>query len=78
MKNNTMGNIRIPIEADKIYHIFNHAVGNENLFRKEDNFIYFLKKYHEHISPVADTFAYCLMPNHFHILLRMKNQQDNI
>jgi len=71
-----MGNIRIPIEANKIYHIFNHAVGNENLFRKEDNFVYFLKKYHEHISPIADTFAYCLMPNHFHILLRMKNEDE--
>ncbi len=71
-----MGNIRIPIEPNKIYHIFNHAVGSENLFRKEDNFIYFLRKYHEHISPVADTFAYCLMPNHFHILLRMKSEVE--
>lgn len=71
-----MGNIRIPIEADKIYHVFNHAVAKENLFCNDDNFTYFLKKYFEHISPVADTFAYCLMPNHFHFLLKMKSEEE--
>ena len=71
-----MGNKRIPIETNKIYHIFNHGVAEENLFRNNNNFVYFLQKYHQHISPVADTFAYCLMPNHFHILVRMKSEEE--
>jgi len=62
-----MSTKKIPLEVEKCYHIYNHAVGNENLFRCDENYRYFLKKYAEHISPIADTFAYCLMPNHFHL-----------
>jgi len=66
-----MGNIRIPLEPDKYYHIYNHAVGRDNLFKCDDNYLFFLKRYRQHILPIADTFAYCLMPNHFHLLVRI-------
>ncbi|MCD4794360.1 MAG: transposase [Bacteroidales bacterium] len=68
-----MANKRIPMEADKFYHIYNHAVGNENLFRNDDNFNYFMLKYKEYCNPIVETYAYCLMPNHFHLLISMKN-----
>ncbi len=61
---------------DKYYHIYNHAIGDENLFREEENYYYFLQKYAQHITPIADTFAYCLMPNHFHLLVRIKREDD--
>jgi REP element-mobilizing transposase RayT len=61
--------------CEQYYHLFNHAVGNENLFRKSENYFFFLKKYSHHIEPVADTFAYCLMPNHFHVLIRVKEKE---
>ena len=54
------------------YHIYNHANGDDNLFREEKNYGFFLKKYHQHIDPIADTVAWCLMKNHFHLLLRIK------
>ncbi|MDX2303716.1 MAG: hypothetical protein NW226_13005 [Microscillaceae bacterium] len=57
------------------YHIINHAVGNENLFRKEENYRYFLQKFYEYIHPVAQTYAYCLMPNHFHFLLNFREEE---
>ena len=63
---------KIPLRAGCCYHIFNHANGFENLFVRPGNYDYFLKKYAQHIAPVADTFAYCLMPNHFHLLVRIK------
>lgn len=59
-------------EAETFYHVINHAVGSENLFRNDENFHYFLKKYEEYTHPVWDTYAYCLMPNHFHFLVRVK------
>jgi REP element-mobilizing transposase RayT len=31
-------------------------------------------KYDAYISPIADTFAYCLMPNHFHFAMKIKNE----
>lgn len=43
------------------YHIYNHGVGNRNLFKKAENYEYFLDLYDEYISPVAETYAWCLM-----------------
>ncbi len=65
-----------PLEPGNYYHIYNHAVGNDNLFATDENYSFFLKKYKQYILPVADTFAYCLMPNHFHLAVRIKPVQD--
>lgn len=62
-------------EPKGIYHIFNHANGKENLFQEEENYQYFLRKYAEKLSSVVDTLAYCLMPNHFHLLIRIKEKE---
>ncbi|MEO8150896.1 MAG: hypothetical protein ABI723_24900 [Bacteroidia bacterium] len=64
-----------PFYPDACYHIFNHAVGNENLFRSEDNYYYFLRKYSHHIYPVVKTIAYNLLPNHFHFLVRVRDEE---
>lgn len=63
-----------PLEPDKTYHLYTHANGSENLFREDENYHYFLKKYAEYIYPIAETFAYCLMPNHVHLMLRVRNE----
>lgn len=62
----------IPLEFDRYYHIYNRGNNRENLFRKPDNYHYFLQLYTKHIHPITDTFAYCLLPNHFHLLVRIK------
>ena len=64
------------LECDKYYHIFNHAVSNNNLFKNDGNYNFFLKKYAKYIFPIADTFAYCLMPNHFHFAVRIKKEKE--
>lgn len=60
------------MKPGKIYHIYNHGNADDNLFRCDENYRYFLQKYGEHVHPVVDTYAYCLMPNHFHFLLKVK------
>ena len=64
------------MKPETFYHIYNHANGYENLFWKEENYFYFLKRYANFITPIADTYAYCLMPNHFHFVLRIKSIED--
>lgn len=59
-----------PLLPDTSYHIFNHANGFENIFRHEANYWFFLEKYRKYIGPVAETYTYCLLPNHFHLLIR--------
>lgn len=63
----------LPLLSDKFYHIYNHSVGKLNIFENDGNYIYFLEKYKEYLSPFVDTFAYCLMPNHFHFAIRIKD-----
>jgi putative transposase len=71
-----MGSVRIPFEPEKYYHVYNHGNGNDNIFRNDDNYYYFLRKYGEYLSPILDTYAYCLMPNHFHFLVRIKSEEE--
>lgn len=59
------------LEQGKYYHIYNRGNNRENIFLEPKNYDYFMKLYEHHIVPVADTFAYCLMKNHFHLLVRI-------
>ncbi len=60
------------LKPNATYHIYNRANGKEKLFLTDKNYVFFLRKYQKYIYPVADTFCYCLMPNHFHFLIRIK------
>lgn len=62
----------IPLRSGMTYHILNQGNNGENLFKINRNYLFFLKRYRRYIAPIADTFAWCLMPNHFHILVRFK------
>lgn len=64
------------MQPEQLYHIYNHANGNENLFRETENYLYFLRQWGKYISPVAETLAYCLMPNHFHCLVLIKKHEE--
>lgn len=67
-----------PLLYDTYYHIYNRGVNGENIFIEERNYDLFLKLYEKHISPVADTFAYCMLRNHFHVDLRVKSEEEII
>lgn len=63
---------RIPLEYGHYYHIYNRGNNRENLFYEERNYRHFLRLYARYIRPIADTYAYCLLVNHFHFLVRIK------
>lgn len=62
------------IEPDHFYHIFNRGNNKQPVFYDDDNYIYFIKKLIEYLNPVVDVYAYCLMPNHFHLLIKVKSE----
>lgn len=64
------------LQYGKYYHIFNRGNNREDLFRTPDNYSYFLRLYEKYISPVADTYAWVLMKNHFHLLIRVKEWEE--
>ncbi|HQZ99663.1 MAG TPA: hypothetical protein PLJ62_05670 [Thermoflexales bacterium] len=61
-----------PLETGCYYHIFNRGNNGEDVFREERNYEYFLKLYAHHILPVAETYAFCLLKNHFHLAIRVR------
>jgi putative transposase len=68
----TAVNYRIRIEPEKFYHIWNRGNNRENLFYTSANYEYFLRMYAECLDSVVETYAFCLLPNHFHLLVRTK------
>ena len=62
----------IPLEHGGYYHIYNRGNNGTNLFYTNDNYYHFLRLYEKYIDPIAETFAWCLMGNHFHLLVRVK------
>lgn len=63
------------LKPDFYYHIYNRGNAKCNVFYTEANYLYFIKKYSEYISPIANMYAYCLMPNHFHFLVKIKSEK---
>ena len=64
------------MQPGSTYHLFNHANGRENLFLEPKNYDFFLGRLSLHVLPVAHIYAYCLMPNHFHLLLKIRDEQE--
>ena len=65
-----------PLQHDTYYHIYNRGNNRETIFRGRDNYFHFMKLYAKHFAYAADTFAYCLLPNHFHFLVRIKTAAE--
>jgi putative transposase len=61
-----------PIINGRCYHIYNRGVNGRDLFPEPEYYEQFLYLYERYIHPVAETFAWALMRNHFHILVRIR------
>ncbi|MCF6307285.1 MAG: transposase [Flavobacteriaceae bacterium] len=65
-----------PIEISQYYHYFNRSNNKELIFREKENYVYFLRLINKYILPIAEIYSYCLLPNHFHFILRIKDSKD--
>lgn len=61
------------MKPEKFYHIYNRACGFDKLFLSDSNFRFFLERFVENLKGHVTLYAYCLMPNHFHFLVKTKN-----
>jgi len=64
------------LQPGRYYHIYNRGTNSEVLFKHPYYYTEFLKLYAKYINPVAETLAYCLMSNHFHLLIRTKEVHE--
>jgi REP element-mobilizing transposase RayT len=68
----THPDISIPLTPGGGYHIYNRGNEKRPIFFKPHNYDYFLDKYHEYMSGFVDTYAYCLLTNHFHLVIKVR------
>ena len=73
-----MTDYRCPLEKGTFYHIYNRGNAGTRLFYKKENYEFFLHRYSEYLSPFVDTFALCLLPNHFHLLVQVKEEAATV
>jgi len=64
------------LEPDSFYHIYNRGINSCKIFESEENYLFFLEKFSKYMNSVADVYAYCLMPNHFHFLVKIKSESE--
>lgn len=72
-----MPRIKRQIVDNGIYHILNRGYNREGLFNKASDFTVFkeiIRKYKEKFS--FELYNYCLMANHFHLLLSVSMAKD--
>ena len=65
---------KIPFVEGEYYHIYNRGINRQKIFFQAENYRFFLRRLREHLLPDhAAIIAYCLMPNHYHLLVRPKS-----
>jgi len=59
-------------DTGNFYHVYNRSVDRKPMFQNDDNYRFFVQQYDFYLSAIVDTYAYCLLGNHFHLLIRVK------
>lgn len=59
--------------AGQHYHLYNRGNNRQKIFFERDNYLYFLRLFRRYlVEPTLDVTAYCLMPNHYHFLVCLR------
>ena len=62
----------IPFLPDQYYHFYNRGNNRQPVFFERENYLFFLRRFKRFVIGYVDVIAYCLMPTHYHILVRVK------
>jgi putative transposase len=66
---------RIPLQTGNFYHVYNRGNNRQTIFFDRENYLYFLRLTRDHlILKSVDVVAYCLMPNHYHFLVYLRDE----
>ena len=65
----------LPFLPGMYYHLYNRGNNRQAIFFQQDNYLYFLRRIKKYICPAAKMVAYCLMPTHYHMLVRVESPQ---
>jgi REP element-mobilizing transposase RayT len=58
------------------FHVFNRTNHRGLMFKTTEHRKFFLDQYEVFLIDYVDTYAWCLMGNHFHFLIRVKSEEE--
>ncbi len=64
------------LQAGFYYHIYNRGIDGAKIFFSESDYQKFLNRYHYYLGLSVETYAYSLLQNHFHILIRLLPEEQ--
>jgi REP element-mobilizing transposase RayT len=73
-----MDKFTIPLLKDNFYHVYNRANSGRRIFHNDENYDFFLQKFGEYLSEFVELFAFCLLPSHFHMLIRVIRENSDL
>ncbi len=59
------------MKAGGFYHVYNIGNNRETIFKEDCNYEFFLRRLQYYVGGLVHIHAYCLMPNHFHLLIEI-------
>jgi len=65
-----------PFLPEQYYHFYNRGNNRQAVFFERENYLYFLKNIKKYLHEHVDILAYCLMPTHYHMLVRVWSRQQ--
>jgi len=54
---------------ENVYHIYNRGNNKQPIFFDDRNYEFFLNKLNKQLVPISELLCWCLMPNHFHLII---------
>lgn len=61
--------------CDGFFHLYYKEDRPISLFTQEENYLQFLQLFFTYVSPIAEVYSYCLLPNQLHFLLKIKPEK---
>jgi len=61
-----------PFVEGEFFHVYNRTNGSHKMFREDENYRFFLSNFEEYLCEVLDLYSYCLVPSHFHLIVKIK------
>ena len=66
----TMPQREVQLCSGEYYHLYNRGNNRERIFFERENYLFFLRRLRKYVVSALDIVAYCLMPTHYHLLVR--------
>ena len=64
------------LEKGYYYHIYNRGNNKEKLFLEHADYLHFMELFRKYVYEISNVYCFCLLPNHFHFLLRLREKDE--